>query len=172
MTVIVGIQDDKNVYLFGDRGASDSDSIVAMTTPKIWHVTENIIAGYAGSGGLGQMIQFMDWPKYDGSDAMKWLRATLVPAIIKNRDKMAGKDEEEASLLIGINIEEPLLFEMDTSDYSIFPFTYTAIGSGAPIALGSLYTSEEDTHEKGIIAVLAAIHHSPSCKDPIDSLFV
>ena len=59
---------------------------------------------------------------------------------------------------------------MDTSDYSVFPFDYTAIGSGAPIALGSLYTSEEDTHEKGIIAVLAAIHHSPSCKDPIDSL--
>ena len=172
MTAIVGIRDDSNVYLFGDRGASDSDSIVAMTTPKIWHVTENIIAGYAGSGGLGQMIQFMDWPKYDGSDAMKWLRATLVPAIIKTRDKMAGKDEEEASLLIGINIKEPLLFEIDTSDYSIFPFTYTAIGSGGPIALGSLYTSEEDTHERGILAILAAIEHSPSCKGPIDSLFV
>ena len=172
MTCIVGIRDDKGVYLFGERGASDNDSIVAMTTPKIWQVNENIIAGYAGSGGLGQMIQFMDWPKYDNDDAMKWLRATLVPAIIEAREKMAGKDEEEASLLIGINIKEPLLFEIDTSDYSIFPFTYTAIGSGAPIALGSLYTSEETTHERGIIAILAACEHSPTCKGPIDSLFV
>ena len=172
MTCIVGIKDESSVHLIGERGASDSDSIVAMTTPKIWQVSKNIIAGYAGSGGLGQMIQFMEWPKYDGDDAMKWLRATLVPAIIEAREKMAGKDEEEASLLIGINIKEPLLFEMDTSDYSIFPFTYTAIGSGGPIALGSLYTSEEDTHERGILAILAAIEHSPTCKGPIDSLFV
>ncbi len=171
MTAIVGIRDDKHVYLFGERGASDNDTIVAMTTPKIWKVSDNIIAGYAGSGGLGQMIQYMEWPKYDGSDPMKWLRATLVPLIIKTREKMAGRDEEEASLLVGINHKEPLLFEIDTSDYSIFPFTYTAIGSGGPIALGSLYTSEEDTHERGVIAILAAIEHSPSCKGPIDSLF-
>ena len=171
MTVIVGIQDDKNVYLFGDRGASDSDSIVAMTTPKIWHVTENIIAGYAGSGGLGQMIQYMKWPTFDG-DAMEYLRASLAPAIIKARDKMAGKDEEEASLLIGIKVEEPLLFEMDTSDYSVYPFTYTAIGSGASIALGSLYSTFGTLEERGCLAALAAIEHSPSCDDPIDSLFL
>ena len=172
MTCIVGIKDESSVHLIGERGASDSDSIVSMTTPKIWQVSKNIIAGYAGSGGLGQMIQFMEWPKYDGNDAMKWLRATLVPAIIEAREKMAGKDEEEASLLIGINIVEPLLYEMDTSDYSIFPFEYTAIGSGGPIALGSLYTSVDDTHERGLLAVLAAIAHSPTCKGPIDSLFV
>jgi 20S proteasome alpha/beta subunit len=171
MTVIVGIRDEERVALFGDRGASDNDSIVSMTTPKIWKVSENIICGYAGSGGLGQMIQYMKWPVLEG-DPMKWLRATLAPAIIKTREKMAGKDEEEASLLIGIKTTEPLLFEIDTSDYSIFPFTYTAIGSGGPIALGSLYTSEENTAIRGERAVLAAIEHSPSCKGPVDSLFL
>ena len=171
MTVIVGIQDDKNVYLFGERGASDSDTIVSMTTPKIWKVSENIIAGYAGSGGLGQMIQYMKWPVLEG-DPMKYLRATLAPAIIKGREKMAGKDEEEASLLIGIKVEEPLLFEMDTSDYSVFPFQYTAIGSGGPIALGSLYSTLGTLEERGCLAVLSAIEHSPSCKGPIDSLFL
>jgi 20S proteasome alpha/beta subunit len=170
MTCIVGIKDETSVVLIGDRGASDGDSIVSMSTPKIWKVSENMIAGYAGSGGLGQMIQFMDWPEYDGDDPIKWLRATLVPAIIETREKNAGKDEEEAALLIGININEPLLFEMDTSDYSIFSFPYTSIGSGGPIALGSLYTSEGDSKERGILAVLAAIEHSPSCKGPIDSI--
>jgi len=171
VTAIVGIKDDKNVYLFGDRGASDSDTIVSMTTPKIWKVSENIICGYAGSGGLGQMIQYMKWPVLEG-DPMKYLRATLAPAIIKGREKMAGKDEEEASLLIGIKVEEPLLFEMDTSDYSVFPFQYTAIGSGGPIALGSLYSTFGTLEERGCLAVSSAIEHSPSCKGPIDSLFL
>jgi len=171
MTAIVGIKDDKNVYLFGDRGASDSDTIVSMTTPKIWQVSENIIAGYAGSGGLGQMIQYMKWPTFDG-DAMEYLRASLAPAIIKARDKMAGKDEEEASLLIGIKVVEPMLFEMDTSDYSVFPFDYTAIGSGGPIALGSLHSTTGSLESRGKKAIMAAIDHSPSCKGPFDSLFL
>ena len=171
MTAIVGIKDDKNVYLFGDRGASDSDTIVSMTTPKIWKVSENIIAGYAGSGGLGQMIQYMKWPTFDG-DAMEYLRASLAPAIIKARDKMAGKDEEEASLLIGIKVVEPMLFEMDTSDYSVFPFDYTAIGSGGPIALGSLHSTTGSLESRGKKAIMAAIDHSPSCKGPFDSLFL
>jgi 20S proteasome alpha/beta subunit len=171
VTAIVGIKDDKNVYLFGDRGASDSDTIVSMTTPKIWQVSENIIAGYAGSGGLGQMIQYMKWPTFDG-DAMEYLRASLAPAIIKARDKMAGKDEEEASLLVGINTIEPMLFEMDTSDYSVFPFDYTAIGSGGPIALGSLHSTTGSLESRGKKAIMAAIDHSPSCKGPFDSLFL
>ena len=171
MTAIVGIRDEESVCLYSDRGASDSDTIVSMTTPKIWKVSENIICGYAGSGGLGQMIQYMKWPVLEG-DPMKYLRATLAPAIIKGREKMAGKDEEEASLLIGIKVEEPLLFEMDTSDYSVFPFQYTAIGSGGPIALGSLYSTLGTLEERGCLAVLSAIEHSPSCKGPIDSLFL
>ena len=171
MTAIVGIKDDRSVYLFSERGASDNDTIVAMTTPKIWKVSENIIAGYAGSGGLGQMIQYMKWPTFDG-DAMEYLRASLAPAIIKTRDKNAGKDEEEASLLIGVKTITPMLFEMDTSDYSVFPFDYTAIGSGGPIALGSLHSTTGSLESRGKKAIMAAIDHSPSCLGPFDSLFL
>ena len=171
MTAIVGIKDSERVCLFADRGASDSDSIVAMTTPKIWKVSENIIAGYAGSGGVGQMIQYMKWPTFDG-DAMEYLRASLAPAIIKAREKNAGKDEEEASLLIGIKTNIPMLFEMDTSDYSVFPFDYTAIGAGGPISLGSLHSTTGSLESRGEKAVMAAIDHSPSCLGPFDSLFL
>jgi 20S proteasome alpha/beta subunit len=171
MTAIVGIKDATRVCLYSDRGASDNDTIVSMTAPKIWEVSENIICGYAGSGGLGQMIQYMKWPAFDG-DAMEYLRASLAPAIIKTREKMAGKDEEEASLLIGMKVKTPLLFEMDTSDYSVFPFDYTAIGSGGPIALGSLYSTTGSLESRGKKAIMAAIEHSPSCKGPFDSLFL
>jgi len=88
MTAIVGIKDETRVCLYADRGASDNDTIVSMTTPKIWEVSDNIICGYAGSGGLGQMIQYMKWPTFDG-DAMEYLRASLAPAIIEAREKMA-----------------------------------------------------------------------------------
>ena len=171
MTAIIGIKNSEHVCLYSDRGASDSESIVAMTTPKIWQVSDNIIAGYAGSGGLGQMIQYMKWPTFDG-DAMEYLRASLAPAIIKAREKMAGKDEEEASLLIGIKTITPMLFEMDTSDYSVFPFDYTAIGSGGPIALGSLHSTTGSLESRGKKAILAAIDHSPSCLGPFDNLFL
>ena len=40
-------------------------SIVSLTTPKLWRQAENIICGYAGSGGVGQMIQYMNWPVLD-----------------------------------------------------------------------------------------------------------
>ena len=171
MTAIVGIKDETRVCLFADRGASDNDSIVTMNTPKIWEVSKNIICGYAGSGGLGQMIQYMKWPTFDG-DAMEYLRASLAPAIIEAREKMAGKDEEEASLLIGIKTNTPMLFEMDTSDYSVFPFDYTAIGSGGPIALGSLHSTTGSLESRGKKAIIAAIDHSPSCLGPFDSLFL
>ncbi len=172
MTCIVGIKDEENVLLCSDSGASDNDTIVSMTTPKIWQVSENIICGYAGSGGLGQMIQFMKWPEFTGNDSMKYLRATLAPAIIKTREKMAGKDEEEASLLVGINKGRPELFEIDTSDYSVFPFDYTAIGSGGPIALGSLFSTLGNSVDRAHVAVEAAIEHSPSCKGPVSTLIL
>ena len=168
MTVISGIRTNENVYLYSDSSASDGDTILSMTTPKIWAASDNIICGYAGSAGLGQILQFMDFPKMDDDNVLRWLRAVLAPAFMEAREKMAGKDEEEASILIGIKKGNTHLFEMQTSDYSFFPFDYSAIGTGSPIALGSLYaTKHMDIHQRGLLSIEAAIEHSPSCKGPV-----
>jgi 20S proteasome alpha/beta subunit len=168
MTVIAGIRTDESVYLYADASASDGDTILSMTTPKIWAASDNIICGYAGSAGLGQILQFMKWPALDDEDVLRWMRATLAPAFMEAREKMAGKDEEEASILIGIKTKDTHLFEMQTSDYSFFPFEYSAIGTGSPIALGSLYaTKHMDIHQRGLLSIEAAIEHSPSCKGPV-----
>ena len=138
MTVIAGIAHQGNVYLSGDRGASDGDSILSMTTPKICKVGDFII-GYAGSGGLGQIVTHLEcWTRHP-KDVEKFLRMDFVEEYIKAREKIGGKDEEEASLLIGY---KGALYEMETSDYGVYPFTYTSIGSGGPIALGSLHSTE------------------------------
>ena len=168
MTVVAGIRTDESVYLFADSSASDGDTILSMATPKIWKANENVICGYAGSAGLGQLLQFMNWPKFDGSDPLRWMRVTLAPAFQEAREKMAGKDDEEASLLLGVKGKETHLFEMETSDYSFFPFEYTAIGTGAPLAIGSLYSTKHmDIMQRGVLCIEAAVEHSPSCKGPV-----
>ena len=176
MTVVAGIKTEKSVYLFADASASDGDTILSMTTPKIWKASDNIICGYAGSAGLGQLLQFMEWPKFTDGNVLRWLRVVLAPAFMEAREKMAGKDEEEASILIGVKeLHAPnpdtYLFEMQTSDYSFFPFEYSAIGTGAAAALGSLYSTKHmDIHQRGLMSIEAAIEHTPSCKGPVSWL--
>ncbi len=168
MTVIAGLTSDGVVYMGGDRGASDGDSILSMNSPKICKVGHFII-GYAGSGGLGQIVQHLDCWNEHPKDVEKFLRMDFVEEYIKAREKVGGKDEEEAQLLIG---HKGKLYEMDTSDYAIFPFGYTAIGSGGAIALGSLYSTENTAFLPQMrveIAISAAINHNPACNGPIDT---
>ena len=169
MTVIAGIAAEGVVYLSGDRGASDGDSILSMTTPKIIKVNDWVM-GYAGSGGLGQILKHMECWNRHPKNAERFLRNDFVEEYKALREKIGGKDEEEASLLIGY---KGILYEMETSDYGVYPFDYTAIGSGGPIALGSLhasYTYGYTAEQRTILAVESAIAHSPTCLGPIDTL--
>ena len=170
MTVIAGIASEGVVYLSGDRGASDGDSILSMTTPKICKVGDFCI-GYAGSGGLGQIVKHLECWNRHPRNIDKFLRNEFVEEFKAAREKIGGKDEEEASLLIGY---KGILYEMETSDYGVYPFTYTAIGSGGPIALGSLYATKNSPISPELrlnAAINAAIEHNPGCKGPIDTLF-
>ena len=173
MTVVAGIRTNENVYLFSDASASDGETILSMGTPKIWKQSKNIICGYAGSAGLGQLLQFMDWPDFNDKDVLRWLRVSLAPAFMEAREKMAGKDDEEASMLLGIKAKETYLFEMQTSDYSFFPFDYSAIGTGSAIALGSLYSTKNmDVYQRGVLSIESCVEHSPSCKGPVSYQFL
>lgn len=169
MTVIAGIAHQGNVYLGGDRGASDGDSIIAMTTPKICKVGD-FIMGYAGSGGLGQIIKHLECWNRHPKNAERFLRNDFVEEFQTARAKIGGKDEEEATLLIGY---KGILWEIDTSDYACFPFGYSAIGSGGPIALGSLHSSQLSAMAPDLrleLAINAAITHNPGCLGPIDHI--
>ena len=170
MTVIAGIAHQGSVYISGDRGASDGDSILSMTTPKIDKVNDWIF-GYAGSGGLGQIVKHLECWNRHPKNAERFLRNDFVEEFQTARAKIGGKDEEEATLLIGY---KGTLWEIDTSDYACFPFGYTAIGSGGPIALGSLHATQHTaiTPELRLeMAINSAIEHNPSCKGPIDTIF-
>ena len=173
MTCVAGLVSDGNVYMCSDRGVSDSDSIVSMATPKISRIplgNDSILIGYAGSGGMGQLVSMIDIPPLI-DDSLRWLRTLFAPTIIKARENMAGRSEDEASLLIAIHNS---LYEMDTSDYSCYKVEYSAIGSGGSLALGSLYTTRTWTSGKRRVeeAVSAAISHSPTCYGPSDTFIL
>ena len=78
MTCIVGIAKDGMVYIGGERGASDGSSIVSLDTPKIY-IRGEWIFGYAGSMGIGQIMQIIDIPILeDDDDPFMVLRIDIV----------------------------------------------------------------------------------------------
>ena len=170
MTCVVGVTDSNGVYIGADRGASDNDSILSMSRPKVTQ-RDGWIFGYAGSLGTGQLIEFITLPKVlKNDDPFKILRLNIVEELKKAYDSY-GRDIEDngTDWLIGYKNR---LFEMSSGDWGVFEVSQSAIGTGSPFALGSLYTSEEESNTmlRVTYALEAAITYSPTCQGPIDFL--
>ena len=172
MTVIVGLLDDNGVHLCSDRGISDDDIVVSMSTAKIRQNGPYII-GYADSPGTGQLLHYMTLPTPPKNNVEKFMRTTFISAVRKALvdSGVDLKENAHASVLIGVSKE---LYLMDTSDWQVLPVSYMAIGSGASIAMGSLYTTAtwKSAEKRVKVAVSAAIDLSPSCSGPLDYLVV
>ena len=172
MTCIVAIADGDNVYMASERGLSDDDVITAMSVPKI-RQNDKYLIGYADSPGTGQLLHWMALPTPPRANIDKFMRTTWVTAVRKalNDSGVDLKDNAHASFLVGVSGK---LFFVDTVDWQVSECEYMSIGSGSSIALGSLYTtaSWKSPEKRAYTAVSAAIELSPSCKGPIDSLYI
>jgi ATP-dependent protease HslVU (ClpYQ) peptidase subunit len=171
MTCVVGLTDGSNVYIGADRGASDGDVILSMHRPKVTK-KDGWLFGYAGSLGTGQLIEFVSLPKVlKNDDPYKVLRMDIVEQLKVVYDSH-GRDIEDngTDWLIGY---KDRLFELSSGDWGVFEVTQSAIGTGSPIALGSLYTSKEEKNSmiRLTYALEAAITYSPTCQGPIDILY-
>ena len=170
MTCIVGIAHDGKVHMGGERGASSSDVIVSTLQPKIT-LNHDFLVGYSGEGfGVGQLATLADYP-LDEKNLEITIRTIFCKSMSKLVDKYGGVSNGSHILLIG---GYGRLFEIDTSDWGIIEVSESAVGSGSPYALGSLYTTK---HIKNPIrristALEAAITYSPSCQGPIDMFSV
>jgi len=168
MTVIVGVSDKDTVYIGGDRGVSDSDSILSMSRPKITK-RDGWVFGYAGTLGTGQLIEFINLPKVNKTDDIyKLLRMNIVQQL-KLLYETHGRDTDDngTDWLIGYGNR---LFELSSGDWGVLEVEYSAIGSGSTLALGSLYTSQSWKDQKRRVhqSLESAIFFSPTCKHPID----
>lgn len=172
MTCLVGISHEGIAYMGGDRGASDGDSILSLSRPKIAKRGEYLV-GFSGSMGIGQLIHIIDLPAIGTSNVEKVLRTHLVKSLKSSIEEFANpvSDDNSASFLIGV---KGRIFEVDTSDWQVAEFAETAVGSGSSIALGSLYTSNNyRSQEKRVYkAIESACEISPTCRYPIDVLKV
>ncbi len=172
MTCIVGIQHNGSVILSSDRGLSDDDIITSMSAPKI-RLNDSYLIGYADSVGTGQLLHWITLPTPPKRNVEKFMRTTFVSSVRKqlNDSGVDLKENAHASFLIGVSGQ---LFFVDTTDWQVTECEYMAIGSGASIAMGSLYTTQswKSPEKRAYTAVSAAIELSPSCMGPIDTLVI
>ena len=169
MTCIAAIATNDAVYMAGERSLSDKEVIVSLRRPKITMNNGYLIA-YAGSIGVGQLLQFIELPS-PGKDSAKSIRTAVIKNFkdaIENYGPVMSEDNH-SELLIA---HRSSLYEISTQDWSVSDVACTSIGSGSGFALGSLYTtSHYSSPEKRLrIALEAAIALSPTCLGPIDIL--
>jgi ATP-dependent protease HslVU (ClpYQ) peptidase subunit len=175
MTCIVGIAKDNVVYIGGDRGASDGSAIVSLASPKVY-IRDEWIFGYAGSMGIGQIMQIINIPILsEDEDPFMVLRMDMVDAFKSMMDiqGISITEDSDTDFLIGIRGR---LFEFSPSDWSVAEIHETAIGSGGNFALGSLHTTSQYEAASPIYridaSINAAITYSPTCQGPIDILSI
>lgn len=173
MTCIVGITNGDEVYIGGDRGVSDAESIFSMSRPKV-HIKNGWIFGYAGNIGTGQLLEFIDFPILgEDDDPYKVLRLDIIEELKRHIELYGALESDGVDILIGI---KGRLFEVSSDGWGVIEVDHCSIGSGNTYALGSLYTSryyEELPIESRIyMAVNAAITYSPTCQAPVDILHI
>ena len=164
----MGLSDGDKIYIGGDRGVSDNDSILSMSRPKV-NKKDDWVFGYAGTLGTGQLIEFINLPKINKvDDIYKVIRIDIVQQL-KSLYETHGRDTDDngTDWLIGYKNK---LFELSSGDWGVLEVEYSAIGSGSTFALGSLYTSRSwKDHKKRVhTAIESSIYLSPTCKEPID----
>lgn len=168
MTCIVGIAKDGVVYIGGDRGMSDTYSILPLCRPKVKRCGDYLI-GYSGSMGIGELAHYIDMPPIV-KNMEKVLRTTFIKSLkaaIEEYGNASHLEDNSTDWLIGV---QGRLFEIASEDWSVAEFAESSIGSASGIALGSLYTSRnwKDQQKRIKYALDAAINISPSCLEPID----
>lgn len=170
MTCIVALSHDNNIYMGGDRSASDGDSIVSMSRPKI-NIKDQWIFGYAGNIGLGQLIEFISFPTLkEDDDPYMILRLHIVEELKRYIETHGDAESDDAHWLIGC---KGRLFELSSDGWGVIEVNQSSIGSGTPYALGSLYTSiDNDPIDRIGMALGSAITYSPTCQAPVDILYI
>jgi ATP-dependent protease HslVU (ClpYQ) peptidase subunit len=153
VTVVAALVTLDGAWMGADSLASDGDLCSTTATPKVGRFG-NILMGYAGSFHIGQKF----WKV-----AAKAHQPTMEQVL-----ESVKTDEKDWSLLF---VENGRIFEV-SDDYSVIEARkssdgsiYGSIGSGAAVALGSLYTSNED--ESALMRALeASQEHCTAVRGP------
>jgi ATP-dependent protease HslVU (ClpYQ) peptidase subunit len=153
MTCVVAIVDGSTVWMGADSLGVSGHETVMRRDEKVFALgsgPDSMIVGFAGSFRMGQALRYGFVPPEhpDGMDEHEYMVLLFVEAV-RERFTKAGFNRTENGVdsggffLVGYRGR---LFSVE-SDYQVGEpaITYFAIGSGAQIALGSLYSTDPDT---------------------------
>jgi len=144
VTCIVGLVENGVVYMGSDSASSNGWTIGAVSHPKLFDKGEFLI-GYTSSFRMGQILEKYFAPPKQTKDEgnYEYLIGKVVEhvrEIFKDHAFAETKDGAESggTFLVGYRGG---LYEIQ-SDYAVLEFDrqYGAVGSGYPMALGSLYS--------------------------------
>jgi ATP-dependent protease HslVU (ClpYQ) peptidase subunit len=170
MTCIAVVKHEGKVYMAGDRGASDDNTILALDAPKVWKIGPYLI-GYAGAMD-GERIRYNFKPTAPNlKDTDKFMQTKFVKELREfyNEFWVDTSKDGDLGLIVAIRGE---IYEHSSGDMSLSKYTlpYLAMGSGAEYAYGVLYATDKQKNARNRVlqAVNAAIKFSPSCMGPVD----
>ena len=171
MTCIAAIVQDGEVYMAGDRGASEPHIILPLQNPKVWRKGEYLF-GYYGTMH-GEIVQnYFIPPKLPTTNIDKFMRSTFRQALkdFYAEWSISSSDAEDFGMLIGVKGN---VYEHNMQDLSMTSFdgvNYISAGSGDAYAIGSLYSTKhyKDPKKRLRMALEAAVQFSPTCQAPID----
>jgi hypothetical protein len=191
MTVIVGIETSTGIAMGADSGSYGSRGSVTITLhpsdPKIFFAGDFLV-GVAGSARFSNVLQHcVKWPTVPkprkgnlvvhDQDLMRFMVTVVVPRIraaCKRNDLelrpsgglLEDDNDDTGEALLGVLGRLFLLendFHVERSGHR-----YNAIGVGAPVAMGSLYTSGGTcpNEDRILDALEAAMTHCPYVRKP------
>ena len=175
MTCIAVLRQEDNIWMAGDRGASDEDTILPLTAPKVFKIGPYLI-GYAGSMD-GERIRYNFKPPVPkaNTDLEKFMYTEFLVSL-RNFYEAWWVDiskDSDFGMIICINGK---IYEHNAADMSLTTYEseYLTMGSGGSIALGALYatSNQKNARRRVQLAVEAAVKFSTSCLGPVDVIWI
>lgn len=174
MTTIVGLVSGKNVYIGGDRAATDKTlRRILIKDPKVW-MGGNVAFGVCGLPKVIDAIKCSkEIPSYPGVvDTKTWVVNELVPAIRNVMTKLEAVEDHNGAkvfngqFLIGVNGK---LFQIQSNFQLVEALDgYDSIGSGSQFALGALTNSIGFPKMRIVKALKVSALHNAGVSGPFD----
>lgn len=179
MTCIVGVVKGGDVYLGGDRAATDGElNRTIIKNPKVF-VKGDVGFGVCGLPKVMDALQHgTQLPEQSGGDPKEFLISTLIPAI---REGLKALDCTSDHPEYGTCFQGAMLVAYRGALYNLqgnFQVVeadsgYASVGSGSKLALGSLASTKKmGNAKKRVLTALEASTANAGCAPPFDVVVV
>lgn len=177
MTCIVGLVQNKTVWLGGDRAATgDGLNRILIKEPKIFE-KQGIGFGVCGLPKVMDALQHaIELPSFTGGDDKGYLVSHVIPAIregLKNLDCTVphhGQQYFHGAMLIGF---AGRLYQLEGNFQLVESAQgFDAVGSGAEPALGSLRSTKGNPKKRLLEALKVSAENNAGVAPPFDVISV